>query len=311
MGQSPVRDAGLAEATTPAGEGRLPSRAEIERIKADANFPAALKLAATGFVDLYQKNRLLNRLINDRARTLFGFAMLDLHYSGQGDGQPGFTVTRAQEFCVKHGLCSAGRAAAMIALMRFAGYVEVLPLQRDRRLRLYGITPKLLATHHERWRRMFEAIATVQPDMRAAIAALDRPSFTPAYARILTEDFRAGVRVLAGSAPELGLFAERNSGMIILFSLIAAAADDTVPPSRPLPVSISALANRFAVSRAHVMKLLRDATDEGFVSLSNGNGYVMTFEPKLKEAVQNFFATAFLYLDRCAMAAVAAMPERD
>ena len=296
---------------TASDQGRLPSRAEIERIKTDANFPAALKLAATGLVDLYQTNRLLNRLLNDRARTLFGFAMLDLYFSGQGDGQPGFTVTRAQEFCVQHGLCSAGRASAMIALMRFAGYVEVLPPQRDRRLRLYGITPKLLATHHERWRRMFEAIAMVQPDMRAAIAALDRASFTPAYARILVGDFRAGVRVLLGSAPELGLFAERNSGMIILFSLIAdAAADDTVPPSRPLPVSISALANRFAVSRAHVMKLVRDAADEGFVSLSNGNGYVVTFEPKLKEAVQNFFATAFLYLDRCAMAAVAELPER-
>lgn len=285
---------------------RLPLVEEVARLKAHPRFAEAAAAAAAGFADLYQGNRLLNHFINDRARLLFGLLALDLHFTGQPNGEQGFTVTQAQQICVAHGICSAGRAAAMIALMRFGGYLEALP-SRDRRQRLCGVTGRLIAAHHERWRRLFAAIAMVGENGATALAALDHPAFTPAYAHLLAEDFRAGVRVLLDSAPELGLFAERNSAMIILFRLLADAGVDR----RAVPVSISTLAHRYGVSRAHVSKLLRDAEDDDFLSLSDAGGYRVTLAPRLVDAAHTFLATAFLYVGRrAAEAGHAIIPER-
>jgi hypothetical protein len=284
-------------------DGGLPSADEVACLMSHRRFAAATVAAATGMAELYQGNRILNHLINDRARLLFGILALDLHFSGQPNGDQGFAVTQAQDTCVAHGICSAGRAAAMIALMRFGGYVEPLP-SRDRRQRLYGVTDRLVAAHHERWRRLFKAIAMVDGYGAAAFAALDRPAFTRAYAHVLANDFRAGVRVMLDSAPELGLFAERNSGMIILFRLLA----DAGVARAPVPVSISALSHRYGVSRAHVSKLLRDAEGDGFLALAETGSYRATLTPRLIDAAHAFFATAFLYVVRQAAKAVAAMP---
>jgi hypothetical protein len=290
----------MPAAATPAGVGGLPTAAELTRLQAHPQFAAAVVMATAGMADLYQGNRILNSLINDRARLLFGMLALDLHYSGQADGDIGFTVTQAQENCVAHGICSAGRAAAMIALMRFGGYIETLP-SRDRRRRLLGVTDKLVAAHQARWRRLFEAIALVRTEGKTALAALDRPAFTRIYARLLADDFRAGLRILVDSAPELALFAERNSGMVILFRLLA----DSGAGMEPVPVSISALAGRYGVSRAHVGKLLRDAENEDFLVLTDARGYCAALTPRLLTAANTFFATTFLYVGRCAAEAAA------
>jgi hypothetical protein len=288
-----------------AAEAVLPSGDEIARMRSHPRFHDALKALAVDMAGHYQVNRILNRLINDRARLVFGMMALDLHFTGQPSGEKGFMVTQAQDICVSHGICSAGRATAMIALMRFAGYLEVRPSQ-DRRMRLYGITDKLTATHHGRWRHVFAALAMVLPEGQAALTALAREQFTPIYAHLLAKDFLAGLRVMHGSAPELGLFAERNCGLVILFNLIADGADET-----DVPVSISGVAQRFGVSRAHVTKLLRDAEEAGFVSLSGSGPYRLVFTPRLLEAAQVFFATVFLYIGRRAADAIAAMPAAD
>jgi hypothetical protein len=291
----------MTDDAAPVQVGRLPATAEVERLAAHPRFDAALVMAAGGTADLYQGNRLLNSLINDRARLLFGMLALDLHFTGQADGDIGFSVTQAQENCLAQGICSPGRTTAMIALMRFGGYLEVLP-SRDRRRRLLGVTAKLIAAHHARWRCMFTAIAMMRPEGKAALAALGRSDFTPIYARLLADDFRAGLRVLLDSAPELGLFAERNSGMVILFRLVA----DSGATTTSVPVSISALAQRYGVSRAHAGKLLRDAEADGFLSLSEDRGYRVTLTPRLLQATRTFFATAFLYVGRRAAEAAAA-----
>jgi hypothetical protein len=52
----------------------------------------------------------------------------------------------------------------------------------------------------------------------------------------------------------------------VLFSIaFARAADDAMPPTRPVTVSASALAKRFHVSRSHVIGMLRDAVEAGLL----------------------------------------------
>jgi hypothetical protein len=90
--------------------------------------------------------------------------------------------------------------------------------------------------------------------------------------------------------------------MVILFRLLADAGVDC----GAVPVSISTLAHRYGVSRAHVGKLLRDAESDGFLSLSDPGGYRVTLAPRLVDAAHNFLATAFLYVGRRAAQAVVA-----
>jgi DNA-binding GntR family transcriptional regulator len=77
-----------------------------------------------------------------------------------------------------------------------------------------------------------------------------------------------------------------------------------VPPSRPVPISVSRLARRFGVSRPHVLKLLNDAASEGFIERIGPAGDRAVVLPRLADAAQNFFATMFLFFADCAREAL-------
>jgi DNA-binding MarR family transcriptional regulator len=201
-----------------------------------------------------------------------------------------------KDLCVETQLCSRGRVEVMLGLLRAAGYLAPASEPADRRRRLLVPTDKLLALHRQRFQMHFEAMEAALPEAALAGAAFDDPDFMPAFARILGRHFRAGLRLLT-HAPELLLFAERNAGMVILFCLLLAGeADDVFPPTRPVPVSISALGTKFGVSRKHVLKLLRDAEREGFLQRTGDRNDRVVLLPRVHEGAQMFFATMFLYL---------------
>ena len=253
--------------------------------------------AADGMVAHYSGNRLLNHLMNDRARVVFTHQATYLHFSRTpGDAGSGLTVGRMKELCAETQLCSRGRAEVMLGLLRAAGYLASAPDVADRRRRVLVPTDKLLALHKQRFDMHFAAMESVLPEASPARAVLDNPEFLPAFARILGRHFRAGLRMLSHS-PELLLFAERNAGMVILFSLLLAGeGDDSFPPARPVPVSISALGAKFGVSRKHVLTLLRDAETEGFLQRTGDRNDRVVLLPRVRDGVQAFFATMFLYL---------------
>jgi hypothetical protein len=210
-----------------------------------------------------------------------------------------------KEFCAEFGVCSPGRATAMLSLMRFAGYLAPAAAS-DGRLHVLVANERLIALLVERWRIHLAAMAPILPEAQAALAKLDDPTFQRGLTTAMFERFRAGFRFMT-HAPELGLFGERNAGMLMLASLIAAGeADDSVPPSRPVPISVSALARRFTVSRPHVLKLLNDAAGEGFIERIGAMGERIVILPRLSEASCNFFATMYLFFATCSREALAA-----
>jgi hypothetical protein len=147
-------------------------------------------------------------------------------------------------------------------------------------------------------------MAPLLPDGAAIVAALDDPVVARALVISMAERFRAGFRFIS-HAPGLGLFGERNGGLFILMTLITAGdEDDTVPPSRPVPISMAALARRFRVSRPHVLELVRDAADGGFIERIGEEGNRIVIRPHLGEATQIFFATMYLFFADCAREAM-------
>ena len=283
-----------------------PDAAELAALQAHPRFDEAIRLAAHGLLAVYQGNRLLNTVVNDRGRLLIGYLCLYLHYSAQaGDPRSGLTVGRVKALCAEQQICSPGRVEGMLVLMRLFGYLAPASPTGDRRTRHLVPTERMIAAIHTRWRQMFTAISLVLPHGAEGIAALSRPDFTPALVLQLAARFLAGFRFL-DSAPGLELFADRNAGMMILFSLIETAApNDTVPPRQPVTLSLSSVSRRFGVSRAHVRNLLRDAADVGLIQRSSGadNSEYMVLAP-LAEATRKFFATMFLVVAASIAAAI-------
>jgi DNA-binding MarR family transcriptional regulator len=272
-------------------------------MRAHPRFGDAVRLAAGGLVELYQGNALLNLLVNDRGRLLISYFALYLHFSGgAADRKSGLTLTRLQELCVENDVCSRGRAAAMVAVMRTAGYLAVAQGVGDRRVRRLAPTERLIGAQRQRWRCLFRAIMLLMPEMAEACQALERRDFVEAFMRRLGAHFRAGVRMLA-AAPGLQLFAERNAGMSILFALLAAGTKGQGAPYT-VSISISALARRFGVSRAHIVKLLHDAESRGLLRRTGDEGESVVVLPPLTDAAERFFATVFVFFAHCAREAL-------
>jgi DNA-binding MarR family transcriptional regulator len=277
----------------------------IAALRAHPRFPDAMRAWASGIVAMYQGGRLLNWLMDDRARLLFGYFALYLHVTRQPDDPSTWlTPTRMKSLCAEFDICSPGRAVAMLSLMRFAGYLAPATDLADRRRRGFVATDSLLALLRARWELHFGALSLMLPVGEAALAALHAPVFVRGLLVAMMARYRAGFRFVT-HAPGLGLFGERNGGMLILMSLLTAGEpEDTMPPTRPVPISISALARRVAVSRPHVLKVLRDAADEGFIERSGLDGDRIVILPRLSEASQSFFAAMFLFLADCAREAL-------
>ena len=265
-----------------------------------------MRASAAGLVSLYEGGHLLNWLMDDRGRMMFAYYALYLHFTRDpGDHASGLTPTRMKEGCAEFDICSPGRAVAMMSVMRFAGYLAPAPAA-DRRVRGLAATDKLVALMVERWRVHLAALAMIRPEGDLALSALDRPAFVRRMIIAMTERFRAGFRFMP-HAPELGLFGERNAGMLILSTLVSAGdADDATPPRRPVPVSVASLARRFGVSRPHVLKLLRDAAEEGLLARSDADGRIAILPP-LADAAQALFAAMFLFYADCTREALERM----
>jgi len=288
-----------------AGPVLRPSPEAIIRLRGHPGFAAAARAAANSSVVLYRSGRVLNALLSDRARALFSYIALYLHFAGDRDGESGLTAGAIKEMCVRLGLCSRGRCEAMLALMRAVGFLVASP-HADRRRRPLVPTEKLMALHRERWGGQFDAMRLVIPAAVAYRAALNDQAFLETFVLELGRRFIAGLRVL-DSAPELAMFAERNAGMMVLFSLaLAGPADERFPPSRPVPLSINALATKFSVSRKHVLTLLRDAEGQGLLRRGGIANDEITILPRGREAVENMLATMFLYIAECAEIALRA-----
>jgi hypothetical protein len=275
---------------------RKPWVGTVDGLRLHPRFQVAMRAEARATVALYRSNHLLNSLMNDRARALFTHAALYLHYAGRPDGEPGLTAGAMKDLCIQLKLCSRGRCEAMLALLRAAGFLAAAP-NSDRRRRLLVPTEKLFALQRERWTTHFEALCELDPAARHFGAALSDPRFVRGFVIAMVERYIAGLRLL-DPAPELALFAERSSGLIILYSLaLAGPAEGPFPPVLPVPLSINALAKTYSVSRKHVLTLLRDAEANGL--LARANEWI-TILPRARVALERLFAMVFLLLAQSA-----------
>ena len=259
--------------------------------------PEALRSLFTSIHGLNQGNRLVNILMSDRARMMMSWMtlFLDANHDPR-DPLSGLTVNRYKALCARAGLCSPGRGAAMLGLMRFAGYLE--PATRATRglpLRLVP-TEKLIAPLRARLMFGLTALARLRPEGAIGLARLNDPVFVKRLLGCVGDKFLEREHMVE-HAPALTFFAERKGGLLILMALmLSARLDDPLPPSGPMAVSVKELARRTAVTRAQVRDVLRGGIESGLLTKDPDDGSAYRMTPELRAGVANFIAAVLLLL---------------
>ena len=285
------------------------SAAEFDVLRAHPALPRAVAGFAASLIDTYQGNALLNALLCDRGRVVLGLFVLyldvlpfpgndELSRDVPGGERLGATLGTVQSICRQTGLCSAGRGASMLAAMQFGGYIAARTDPYDHRRRLLVPTKRLVELNQQRWAEQFTAMLPIFPGSTLVLARLRSHGFRTAFLRELGRAFLTGFRVL-GHVPILEALAESNAGLLLLSSLSLRQLAGESQPVQAVPISVSALARRFCVSRAHVRNMLAAAGSRGLLVREQGSDNVFVL-PALTEALLQFYGVLFLLFDRCA-----------
>jgi hypothetical protein len=296
----------------PLFEGHLPSASALAATMAHPRFPEASRLVAEGLVALYQGERVVNRVMPDRIRYIISVFSMHLHFAGRpNDPNSGLTASRLRKLCVERQICSAGRAEAMLAIMRGYGHLVPATGEADRRLRRLVPADSLFAWHRKRCTHFFAAAAEVMPEHAPALAALDAPGFMPHFMRHLAQLHVSGLYYVE-QVPDVRPFYERNAGGAILMSIaLSGASDDTFPPSRAVPISLSAIARDFGVSRVHVGRLVQEGVSAGLLQRTGSRRDEVTISPRLAQAVRRVLAHYIVHYTHCARLAHADIGENS
>jgi AraC-like DNA-binding protein len=245
-------------------------------------FDQACLASARGNLALMASSRAVRRAFRDSGRAFYAMFVMALDAKGP------VTLASLQSLADEFGIASRGRVAAMMMYMRLSGYLERSAEQTNRRSIHFNASPKLVAAHDAFIRSELEAVALVEPEAQAAISHLTEPDFRRAYVHQMG---LALMRLLQAPPEPTTLFAGRDAGLSILYQL-AASGDGAYPARGPIALSLSDVARRHGVSRAHVTRLLRDAVKASL--LQQGREGTWTIEETLRNGLRRQHALSFI-----------------
>lgn len=257
----------------------------IATARADTNFEAAVLALARTSVSTYSGHPLLNIVASDRGRFVVAMLVARLHQEGR------LTPANLKALAARQGFASPGRTSALIALMRWAGY-----LTGDARNLVP--TPKFFAAHRERIAGELTAVGLVSPAAAKVARGLADDTLLGRFLAALCREFDSGDRLI-DHAPQLEFSIERVGGFLLLNDLMLRARETQAP----LPVSVSAYARRFAISRPQVHLVLRQADAGGLIVWADGHARVL---PALIAGLRDFFSAVIVANSMAAEEALAA-----
>jgi len=195
-------------------------------------------------------------LVKDKASYLMGLSAVYLFHAGATS----LTAAALRNTALTYAVCSKGRASAIVTHMVKSGLL-IAEQPRTRGTRLV-LGPRLETYFIDELRSTIDSMLALSPVASQALARLDDPAFFGKYVRIVLPFGAAMFQAFGDGPPEIRLFTQRDAGWPIALDLLNTA------PDAPAAISVSRLAARFAVSRPHILKLLKDADTAGLLTWS-------------------------------------------
>jgi hypothetical protein len=268
--------------------GRAP-HVSLEEILENPRFPDTRKLYLDRFLGVYGHDPFLVRLLIESGRFLVYHLAVVLD-AGQDPArrETWFTVGRLKQQIASSGVgASARQVDNLVGRLREVGFLDVVPSDQDRRLRLLKPTEKMLA-HDRDWLAAHYAPLTLlcPHDDYGPVMRRD-PEFQVRHRRTAVAFWPLGMKVLL-SVPEMMMFFYRAGGHMVLAALLQSAMAD--PDHLHTAVPYADIGDRFGVSRTHVRQLLVAAQDAGLVNLKARGGHRVEILPKLWESYDRSIA---------------------
>ncbi|HEY4891895.1 MAG TPA: hypothetical protein VII10_09320 [Reyranella sp.] len=252
----------------------------LEEILGNPRFPDARKLYLDRFLGVYGHDPFLVRLLIETGRFLVYHLAVVLDAGQDPDRrETWFTAGRLKQQIAVSGLgASARQVDHLVARLREVGFLDVVPSDKDRRLRILKPTEKMLE-HDRDWLAAHYAPLTLLCPQNDYGPVMRRdPAFQVLHRRAAMAFWPLGMKLLA-SVPDMMLFFYRAGGHMVLAALLQSALAD---PDRPhTAVPYADIGDRFGVSRTHVRQLLVAAQDAGLVNLKARGGHRVEILPRL------------------------------
>lgn len=253
-------------------------------IQSHPQFRRAVRQSARDKADLFANESAFHRYALDRGYSLLSIFATCLHFS-----ETGLTLTALKAMAQESKAASPGRVSSFIAMMRKIGAIAVADQMDDRRVHKMIVTQPFLRFMQERARIDTAALALMSPLGQRGLQSFENPAFFPAIMRAGVMLMRGGVPTSEGSVIEF--FSERHMGLHVMHDIMG--QHEEVLDGLPATISVSALSKRFGVSRAHVLKLFRDAAKAGLL-VWDPDARSLTFSEKLSRRLLYYFAVILM-----------------
>lgn len=146
-----------------------------------------------------------------------------------------------------------------------------------------------------------EAAAMVAPDMAGCAARLADDRYFARFLAGLMSLQLAQRNARPGPPPAIRQFFDREAGLPSLYDLFLSQPAPRARSLEAAPFSRLRLAQRFEVSRAHIISIYRRAERDGLVSFPSPDRIV--FSPELSRQWDLHFAGTYAYIRYCALRA--------
>jgi hypothetical protein len=257
----------------------------IDDVRAHPRFSEALHASVTKALDHVATDPVLHSTFRDIGQVVLASLALYLDATG------GLTHRRLRDLSEGSGALSSGRATAMLWHLQLIGYVTAQTEHTRGKTRAYIPTERMKAAYRARLMIDLESIALLAPEAGAVTENFDDDMF-----RVYMAEMGAYMRTLGPRThPDLKDFdalANRNAGVLLIYVLAQAVhRDGSFPQPGHTQISASAIGRRLRVSRMHVLRLLREAEQAGFIVREGNEGITVT--PLLCDRLSLFAALLF------------------
>ena len=241
-------------------------------------------------------------MMRDLGRIGIAFTAIVLHGTPEG-----LNAAALNAACRANGISSPGRVMGFLNRCYQYGEISTGPGPGHWTRRRLTLGHGFFQHFGRRLRDDMHALAPFAPDLSSAASLGDREDTYLHYVMCSGAMMASRPDLFRASPTRTPyMFGMREAGLLILYDLMLSQPPDRERLLEAAPISRAALSRRFGVSRAHVNKMLSDASDAGLINCPTSDRVV--FSPALSAGIERQCAEVFQLTRAAALIALATLP---